>query len=88
MANHAKKKPIPKKALIGSAVSAGVVGLVLVSLLLIQNGLLETISGHFTKIRSSDAAGSVRTRFPQRFPTRRWWNRNPCRNPSTRILRR
>ena len=58
MANHAKKKKIPKKWIIGSAVSVGVVGVVIASILLIQNGLLETVSGLFHRTPVSDAAPS------------------------------
>ena len=44
MAKHARHKPIPKKWIIGSAVSAGAVLLIVFVVLLVQNGLLPVFA--------------------------------------------
>lgn len=47
MAKHARRAPVPKKLLIGSAISAGAVLIIVLAVLLLHNGLLETLAGVF-----------------------------------------
>ena len=56
MAKHARHKPIPKKWIIGSAVSAGAVLLIVFVVLLVQNGLLQTLAGVFSHPSSSESS--------------------------------
>ena len=64
MANHAKKRKISKKWIVISVVSTGIVGVVIASILLIQNGLLETISGMFLHAPGSEITFSDPTALP------------------------
>lgn len=59
MAKHARHKPIPKKWIIGSAVSAGAVLLIVFVVLLVQNGLLQTLAGVFSHPSSSSESSEV-----------------------------
>ena len=54
MAKHARRAPVPKKLLIGSAISAGAVLVVVLAILLLHNGLLETLAGVFSRPATSD----------------------------------
>ncbi len=54
MAKHARHAPFPKKWIIGSAVSAGTVLIVVLAVLLVHNGVLETLMGVFHRPATSD----------------------------------
>ena len=47
MANHAKRRPVPKGIWIGSAVTAAVAILVTVGILLVNNGVLDPFMAAF-----------------------------------------
>ena len=53
MANHAKRRPVPKGIWIGSAVTAAVAILVTVGILLVNNGVLDAFIGLFSHSPSS-----------------------------------
>ena len=53
MANHAKRRPVPKGIWIGSAVTAAVAILVTVGILLVNNGVLDAFMGLFSHSPSS-----------------------------------
>ncbi|MBS1327540.1 MAG: hypothetical protein HP041_06035, partial [Oscillospiraceae bacterium] len=53
MANHAKRRPVPKGIWIGSAVTAAVAILVTVGILLVNNGVLDAFMGLFSHSHSS-----------------------------------
>ena len=53
MANHAKRRPVPKGIWIGSAVTAAVAILVTVGILLVNNGVLDAFMGLFSRSPSS-----------------------------------
>ena len=59
MAKHARRTPIPKKWIIGSAVSAGAVLLIVFTILLVQNGLLQTLAGVFSRPESSESSSEI-----------------------------
>lgn len=56
MAKHARRAPVPKKLLIGSAISAGAVLIIVLAVLLLHNGLLETLAGVFGPPAASDVS--------------------------------
>ena len=48
MARHAKKKQLPVRWIVTSIVSVAAVGLVIVGILLVNNGVLDALAGIFT----------------------------------------
>lgn len=50
MARHAKKKQLPVRWIVTSIVSVAAVGLVIVGILLVNNGVLDALAGHFYRL--------------------------------------
>ena len=60
MARHAKKKQLPVRWIVTSIVSVAAVGLVIVGILLVNNGVLDALAGIFTALKRQFHTGEQR----------------------------